>query len=130
MLFKERTEPRKLAYDRPSPKLISFLRKHYNLVKYHPQNNNFVIYNQYFESKGSDPAPSRQAKDNVSMASTKPKLFESSQMKAGPKSNASGSFYYDRTSEVGGKENDFPFFLTKCNTKTMMMLNPSHRLHR
>ncbi len=40
-----------LAYDRPSPKLLSFLKKHYLLVNYIPQNNNFVIYQQYFEAK-------------------------------------------------------------------------------
>ena len=34
MLAKENAEPRKLAYDRPSAKLISFLAKHYNLKNY------------------------------------------------------------------------------------------------
>ena len=49
MLEIENKKPYQLAYDRPSPKLISFLKKHYNLVNYIPQNNNFVIYQQFFE---------------------------------------------------------------------------------
>jgi len=53
MLLAEQTQPHKLAYDRPSPKLLGFLRKYYNLVNYIPQNNNFVIYNQYFEKSNS-----------------------------------------------------------------------------
>ena len=43
-----------LAYDRPSQKLLAFLKKHYDLEKFTPQNNNFVIYNRCFE--GEDPS--------------------------------------------------------------------------
>ncbi|CAD8125994.1 unnamed protein product [Paramecium sonneborni] len=43
--------PEKLAYDRPSPKLLGFLKKHYHLQNYIPQNNNFVIFSQYFENR-------------------------------------------------------------------------------
>lgn len=39
--------PRLLAYDRPSPKFLSFLRKHYDLHDYLPQANNFVIFKDY-----------------------------------------------------------------------------------
>ena len=49
MLENENKKANMLAYDRPSPKLISFLKKHYNLVNFIPQNNNFVIYQQFFE---------------------------------------------------------------------------------
>eukprot|EP00961_Rhodomonas_salina_P010200 137123-Rhodomonas_salina.3 len=35
---------RQLGYDRPSPKLLGFLRKHFNLSEYDPQPNNFVVY--------------------------------------------------------------------------------------
>lgn len=45
MLSRENTSPEKLAYDRPSPKLIAFLAKHYSLKHYVPQNNNFVVFN-------------------------------------------------------------------------------------
>ncbi|CAD8208191.1 unnamed protein product [Paramecium pentaurelia] len=48
MLKNEQIKPEKLAYDRPSQKLMGFLNKHYHLNQYVPQNNNFVIFNQYF----------------------------------------------------------------------------------
>ena len=56
-------EPAKVAYDRPSPKLLSFLSKHYGLKRYVPQNNNFVVYSQYFTSykSGKKDAPTRAA---------------------------------------------------------------------
>ena len=41
----------KFAYDRPSPKLLGFLRKHYNLTSYSPQANNFVIFDEYYGAK-------------------------------------------------------------------------------
>uniref|UniRef100_A0A7S1WYS4 N-acetyltransferase domain-containing protein n=1 Tax=Tetraselmis chuii TaxID=63592 RepID=A0A7S1WYS4_9CHLO len=36
------------AYDRPSPKLLQFLKKHYGLANFIPQSNNFVVFKQYF----------------------------------------------------------------------------------
>ncbi|CAD8113097.1 unnamed protein product [Paramecium sonneborni] len=51
MLRIEILKPEKLAYDRPSPKLLGFLKKYYNLQTYIPQNNNYVIYSQYFDYK-------------------------------------------------------------------------------
>ena len=48
MLKFENVKPGNLAYDRPSPKLISFLKKHYSLVNFTPQNNNFVVFKEYF----------------------------------------------------------------------------------
>lgn len=48
MLEKEHIQPHKLGYDRPSPKFLSFLRKHFALADYVPQTNNFVVFEQYF----------------------------------------------------------------------------------
>lgn len=48
MLDNENTEPHKLAYDRPSYKLLAFLKKHYGLSSYVPQANNFVVFSSYF----------------------------------------------------------------------------------
>lgn len=48
-----------LAYDRPSPKLLSFLRKHFGLAKYTPQSNNFVVFDAYF-SPSPGPSASQQ----------------------------------------------------------------------
>jgi len=42
-----------LSYDRPSPKLLGFLGKHYNLRKYVPQNNNYVVFDDYFGDSSS-----------------------------------------------------------------------------
>jgi hypothetical protein len=48
MLENEKVEPRLLAYDRPSPKLLNFLSKYYGLNDFTPQNNNFVVFKDYF----------------------------------------------------------------------------------
>eukprot|EP00775_Hariotina_reticulata_P004091 gene4091-4338_t len=51
MLAAEGQTPEQLGYDRPSPKLLAFLRKHYHLSSYVPQTNNFVVYEQYFQTQ-------------------------------------------------------------------------------
>jgi len=51
MLMGEQVEPRYLAIDRPSPKLVSFLRKHYNLARTIPQVNNYVIFCGFFQDQ-------------------------------------------------------------------------------
>ncbi|KAK9828886.1 hypothetical protein WJX72_002588 [[Myrmecia] bisecta] len=38
-----------VAYDRPSPKLLAFLYKHYGLSGYIPQTNNFVVFRAYWQ---------------------------------------------------------------------------------
>ena len=49
MLRQEGLRPEKLAYDRPSEKLVAFLGKHYGLKKYVPQNNNFVVFDAFWQ---------------------------------------------------------------------------------
>lgn len=39
------------AIDRPSDKLLNFLRRHYNLNKIIPQVNNFVIFDGFFKNR-------------------------------------------------------------------------------
>ncbi|CAE8583199.1 unnamed protein product, partial [Polarella glacialis] len=72
MLSKERLAPAQMAYDRPSPKLQAFLAKHFGLAQYRPQNNNFVVFDDYFYPGGRAPTPeqrgygrSRQAVESV-----------------------------------------------------------------
>jgi len=60
MLEGEKVIPAKLAYDRPSPKLLAFLKKHFGLVDYVPQNNNYVVYNQYFSGPPKFPSKSSE----------------------------------------------------------------------
>mmetsp|Transcript_16030 Transcript_16030/g.14010 ORF Transcript_16030/g.14010 Transcript_16030/m.14010 type:complete len:351 (+) Transcript_16030:28-1080(+) len=50
MLSDSKARPEKLAYDRPSEKLLKFLSKHFGLKRYLPQNNNFVVFSQYFSA--------------------------------------------------------------------------------
>ncbi|KAJ3235336.1 Alpha-tubulin N-acetyltransferase 1 [Chytriomyces hyalinus] len=46
MLETEQTTAAKLAYDRPSPRMMSFLKKHYTLHDFISQANNFIIFKQ------------------------------------------------------------------------------------
>ena len=48
MLQYMNSKPALIAYDRPSHKLMSFLGKHFNLHNYVPQNNNYVVFDDYF----------------------------------------------------------------------------------
>ncbi|XP_059477560.1 alpha-tubulin N-acetyltransferase-like isoform X2 [Neocloeon triangulifer] len=48
MLQEEHIAPEFLALDRPSEKLMGFLKKHYNLERIIPQSNNFVVYDRFF----------------------------------------------------------------------------------
>ena len=41
-------EARQMGYDRPSPKFLAFLDKHHGLRNYTPQNNNFVVFDDFF----------------------------------------------------------------------------------
>mmetsp|Transcript_29927 Transcript_29927/g.81105 ORF Transcript_29927/g.81105 Transcript_29927/m.81105 type:complete len:349 (-) Transcript_29927:18-1064(-) len=49
MLSCEGLRASQLAYDRPSPKLKAFLAKHFGLTRFRPQNNNYVVFDDYFE---------------------------------------------------------------------------------
>lgn len=49
MLNFENVHPKMLAYDRPSSKFLAFLNKHYGLLDYVQQNNNYVVFNDYFQ---------------------------------------------------------------------------------
>lgn len=53
MLQVEGKQALELGYDRPSPKLLGFLAKHYKLRNYSPQSNNFVVYEEYFKQQQS-----------------------------------------------------------------------------
>jgi len=59
MLEGEGLSPAQLAYDRPSNKFLPFLRKHFGLSSYTPQNNNFVIFDEYYKQQQAEPRGSR-----------------------------------------------------------------------
>ena len=49
MLKFEKKIPTELAYDRPSPKLLNFLNKYFGLNNYIQQNNNYVVFDEFFD---------------------------------------------------------------------------------
>jgi alpha-tubulin N-acetyltransferase 1 len=51
MLSHQSVVPQRLAYDRPSPKLMGFLAKYFNLTKYVQQNNNYVVFDDYYSTE-------------------------------------------------------------------------------
>ena len=57
-LQREDRHPARLAYDRPSPKLVAFMAKHHNLRAFAKQNNNFVVFDEYW-SEGCGISASR-----------------------------------------------------------------------
>ncbi|XP_015517513.1 alpha-tubulin N-acetyltransferase 1 isoform X1 [Neodiprion lecontei] len=59
MLAEEKITPLKLAIDRPSEKLLAFLRKHYGLTRIIPQNNKFVVFHGFFDDEVQDTRISR-----------------------------------------------------------------------
>ncbi|XP_023858003.2 alpha-tubulin N-acetyltransferase 1 [Salvelinus sp. IW2-2015] len=53
MLQNKKVEPVLMAYDRPSPKFLSFLEKHYCLKNSVPQVNNFVVFDGFFAKRSA-----------------------------------------------------------------------------
>lgn len=58
----ENKHPARCAYDRPSTKLLAFLRKHHGLIKYQTQTNNFVVFDAYFAVAPRPASAAREAK--------------------------------------------------------------------
>ncbi|XP_033950280.1 alpha-tubulin N-acetyltransferase 1 isoform X1 [Pseudochaenichthys georgianus] len=56
MLQHKKLEPVLMAYDRPSPKFLSFLAKHYCLTPSVPQANNFVVFEGFFVNIAGSPS--------------------------------------------------------------------------
>ncbi|XP_018610002.1 alpha-tubulin N-acetyltransferase 1 isoform X4 [Scleropages formosus] len=53
MLQHKRVDPVQMAYDRPSPKFLSFLEKHFGLKDSVPQVNNFVVFDGFFRNRSA-----------------------------------------------------------------------------
>mmetsp|Transcript_14472 Transcript_14472/g.29745 ORF Transcript_14472/g.29745 Transcript_14472/m.29745 type:complete len:191 (+) Transcript_14472:174-746(+) len=43
--------PGRLAYDRPSPKMIPFLAKHFGLTKIVEQSNNYIVFQPFWDAR-------------------------------------------------------------------------------
>mmetsp|Transcript_2584 Transcript_2584/g.6601 ORF Transcript_2584/g.6601 Transcript_2584/m.6601 type:complete len:384 (+) Transcript_2584:66-1217(+) len=91
MLREEALRPHHLAYDRPSPKLIGFLRKHYSLCSFQPQNNNFVVFDEYFLGEQSPPSQAATQGGARGALSSKPapQLFDDNPRRRGQGSQPS-----------------------------------------
>ncbi|KPI91990.1 Alpha-tubulin N-acetyltransferase [Papilio xuthus] len=50
MLEDQKLKPHELAIDGPSPKMLEFLKKHYNFTKVLKYSNNFAVCDKFFES--------------------------------------------------------------------------------
>lgn len=85
MLQAEQTPPHKIAYDRPSPKLIGFLAKHYGLKSFTPQENNYVVFHKYFEDDRSEGPTTRRRRGEPPPARPAPALLTVSSAAAAPK---------------------------------------------
>ncbi|XP_062866009.1 alpha-tubulin N-acetyltransferase 1 isoform X3 [Trichomycterus rosablanca] len=55
MLEHQKVEPELMAYDRPSPKFLAFLAKHFELKHSVPQVNNFVVFEGFFRNRSAAP---------------------------------------------------------------------------
>lgn len=55
MCAAERAEPREFAYDRPSPKMLPFLARHFGLTAFAEQPNNFVVFDAFFSDRSAMP---------------------------------------------------------------------------
>lgn len=53
MLQEMQSRPALIAYDRPSHKLLGFLAKHFNLHNHVQQNNNYVVFDDYYTESSS-----------------------------------------------------------------------------
>eukprot|EP01116_Phalansterium_solitarium_P003334 TRINITY_DN14155_c0_g1_i1.p2 TRINITY_DN14155_c0_g1~~TRINITY_DN14155_c0_g1_i1.p2 ORF type:complete len:254 (+),score=104.09 TRINITY_DN14155_c0_g1_i1:139-900(+) len=87
MLAAEAVGAHQLGYDRPSDKFRAFLHKHYDLVNYTPQVNNFVVFREYFTgvpNKPPKPPPAPAAASSSSTAA-RPASNSSSSRKASAK---------------------------------------------
>ena len=51
MLNYKKINPGELAYDRPTLRFLAFLKRNYGLENYIQQENNFTIYDEFFESE-------------------------------------------------------------------------------
>ncbi|CAG0884019.1 unnamed protein product [Darwinula stevensoni] len=70
MLQEEKVKPAHLAIDKPSEKLLHFLRKHYGLAHVIPQANNFVVFQGFFTNRPD--AVNRNTRDRLYLESNSP----------------------------------------------------------
>lgn len=68
MLADQNKQMRQIPIDKPSPLCLSFMKKHFGLSEYLPQSNNYVVFDQFWES------PKLNGKNNEGNVMPKPLL--------------------------------------------------------
>uniref|UniRef100_A0A6B2E4U0 Alpha-tubulin N-acetyltransferase n=1 Tax=Phlebotomus kandelakii TaxID=1109342 RepID=A0A6B2E4U0_9DIPT len=106
MLDQENYQPQQLAIDRPSDKLVGFLRKHYSLSKTIPQMNNFVVYEEFFNHNTSRDSSSMETAQLHFTNSPNTSLF-------GPQFKANTAEL--RSQQTNGKSSALPTMATIGN---------------
>ena len=70
MLQEEVRQPSLMAYDRPSPKLLGFLNKHYNLAQPIKQANNYVVFSAFFNKEHSSQTSNHNSENTRTQVKT------------------------------------------------------------
>jgi hypothetical protein len=113
MIENEMVEPRSLAYDRPSAKLLNFLSKYYGLTDFTPQNNNFVVFKDYFSSNTSN----KTNTSNTSNKNTKSKktIVEDKSMNYEKREMKDTTPYKKKIVPFNNEENELNFDFDKID---------------
>jgi len=90
MLDGEGVMPHQLAYDKPSPKFLGFLRKHFGLSDFIPQTNNFVVFEQYFSNRAAPVAAAAAAAASRSVPQARGSAGGPPHSAVGPSTTAPG----------------------------------------
>ena len=70
----ERKVPEEMAYQRPTSSLLNFLQKHYNLYNYVLQNNNYIVFDEFFNYINNNLSTDNSTIRAISAFSGKPNL--------------------------------------------------------
>ena len=106
MLSKEKIVPKKMGFDRPSQKFLNFLNKYYGLNDYVPQNNNYVVFKDYFND-----VPAKRDKYDIYNNNTSSNNYNRNiltQRKLGKYSKGNDNTNYkNKNNEISQKDKDF-----------------------
>eukprot|EP00747_Dinoflagellata_sp_TGD_P193465 gnl/TRDRNA2_/TRDRNA2_59671_c0_seq1.p1 gnl/TRDRNA2_/TRDRNA2_59671_c0~~gnl/TRDRNA2_/TRDRNA2_59671_c0_seq1.p1 ORF type:complete len:361 (-),score=45.89 gnl/TRDRNA2_/TRDRNA2_59671_c0_seq1:191-1273(-) len=73
MLAREGATAERLGYDAPSKKLLSFLQKHFNLRRFHPQSNHYVVFDNYWTASSASRSRSNPCQGSAGAAKLPPR---------------------------------------------------------
>lgn len=131
MLECEKQPPAKLAYDRPSPKLIGFMAKHFGLKSFVPQSNNFVVFDEYFKTSQSPADVMRQTLDQERLNDSRRRSANPYERFQKPQQQAFGRRQDSRENLLASGQNTLGAMagMTKKEQLQMMMSGDASRFH-